>query len=240
MHLEPKIALKKGLLRGSKYLLGLVVILAIGVSLGWFLNIGFLLRPLWGLPPMGPASSLAFICSTFSVILLSPLVGTTAKIKIISGRILVFTVLFIAGLELMQVISGSTFDLDPFIFSGKRISENLENLNFRMPSISAFCFLLSSFSILLLNFETASRKMPGQALAMISGGIGLLSLFGYLFQIKAFYGVWSYDSMSLEASVCFLLISLAILNVHPGKGFMRKFSNPSSNHFGASSLILFA
>src|SRR5580693_7665542 len=109
MYLEPNIAAQKGLLRWSKYLLGSVLILAIGVLSGWLLNIAFLERPFLGLPAMGPLTALAFICSSLFIILLSSEEETNTRIKIILSRALVLIVLLIVILKMVQLVSGSMF-----------------------------------------------------------------------------------------------------------------------------------
>ena len=233
MSLEPNIELQKRLLNWSRFLLGCVFIMASYLMLGHLLNIHFLIRPLFGSPSMG-------FLSAFSFILCSHSINEKSGIRKVLARILDSIVLVISILQMNGQISGTSFEHDHSTSVTSCSRAFSLNLNIPMPFISAICFASRSISIVYLNFETAVKKMCGQILSLITAGIGLLSLIGYLYLVKSFNGLGNYNPMSMGTAVWFLLVSLAVLYATPGRGIMREISSIYNGSFSAWSLMPFA
>jgi PAS domain S-box-containing protein len=238
MYLEPNIELQKRLLNWSRFLLRCVLVIAAVLFLGRLLNIHSLISPLFGSTSMGFLSAFCFLLCSFSIMLISPDEKSITKKTL--AMILASIVLGISILKMMELISGNSF-LDNHVISLTYFSWKFSlYVNAQMPLISGVCFALSSISVFYLNFETASNKMPGQILSLITAALGLLYLISYLYQVKSFYGHGNYQPMSIETAICFLMISLAMLYANPGKGIMKEFSSNYTGSFRAWSLIPFA
>ncbi len=77
------------------------------------------------------------------------------------------------------------------------------------------------------------KTLVSQFLAMLAGLVGLLSLTGYFFGVRALYGMSFYTPMALNTSVIFILLSLGILFARPSHGLM---DIVTSEHSGSSML----
>ncbi len=232
---SPGIGLLKRINQWAGYLAWTVIVIAILVWVGWQFNIELLKRPIPRLVAMNPVSALAFILSGISFLLLTS--KTKYKQKLIGGKILAFLVLIIGLIRISTKILGWTFSVDTVLYYQKLSGDLIANVSNRMAINTASCFILTGISLLLLNFETRKKNMPSQAIAVIIILLSLFSIVGYLYQVKAFYGVLANIPMAIHTAACFLLFSIAILFANPGKGIMKELTSPFSGSIVARFLF---
>ncbi len=89
---------------------------------------------------------------------------------------------------------------------------------------TACCFVLAGSSLLKMGSMTEAVKKDRwfsmEGAAILIGFPGLLSLLGYLYRVREFYGSLRYLRMAVLSAFCFLLLAGAILLVSPRRGIM--------------------
>ena len=224
------------LLRWSKYFAIFVFAVGILVLAGWTWDIGFFKRPIPHLTAMNPLTALNFLLAAGSFLLLSPNSSTSlsrspfATKRRMMGTILAGLVLLIGLLRMAGPLPGLHQPVDQLLFAHRLAADLPGNLPNQMAPQTAFCFFLLSLSLLTLDRLEISGHLPSQYIALLIAMVGLFSLVGYLYRVQTFYGAFTYVPMSVHTSTCFLLLAVAILFVHPGKGMMKELT---SSHIGS-------
>jgi PAS domain S-box-containing protein len=208
----------------------LVIAIAAIVLCGWEFNVGFLKQPFPHLAAMNPLTALLFILSGVSFLLLSA--KDQSNQKNLAGKILAFLVLFTALLRISTLFFDQNIPVDTILFRDRIIEDISANIDVRMAMNAAFNFILTGSALLMLNFETRQKKMPAHYIAVVIALFGLFSIVGYLYHVKAFYGVLDYIPMAIHSAICFLFLSLVILFANPDKGIMKEFTG----HFSGSTV----
>ncbi|MBS1609361.1 MAG: PAS domain S-box protein [Bacteroidetes bacterium] len=129
------------------------------------------------------------------------------------------------------------FEIDKVFFASKLQPDIVNNLSNSMAPNTAFCFILAGSSLLLLNYKTGTGKMPAQYLALINVLAGLLSILGYIYGVKYFYGVLTYIPMALHSALCFSVFSFSVFLLHPREGFMKELTASYTGSMVAKILI---
>jgi diguanylate cyclase (GGDEF)-like protein/PAS domain S-box-containing protein len=114
---------------------------------------------------------------------------------------------------------GTSFSIDTQFFSTKLAAE-LQYPNKMAPN-TAFCFFVLGLSMQFLRGRSNSSLLTAQLLAMVSSLFAMLVIAGYMYGIKAFYGIGAFIPMAINTAVSFLLLSVSVLFTYPNKGFMR-------------------
>lgn len=213
----------------------LVAVIGILVLLGWGFDLEVLRRPTAGLVSMNPLTAICFILSASSLFLQTLKFKTEAKQKLGYGfALLVFAA---GGLKIGGLIFNIDMHIDSWLFSSKLDAEIVGNVINRMAPNTALGFLLTGLSLLLLNKKGRTIGIFSQCIVALVCLVGMLSLLGYLYQVKIFYGFLSYIPMAVHTALCFLLLSLAIIFAHPEKGIMGEFTRTQVGRITASRLI---
>jgi PAS domain S-box-containing protein len=221
---KPDSGLQTHLLRWSKYFALFILAVGILVLAGWTWNIDFFKRPVPHLTAMNPLTALNFLMAAASFLLLSPNYSSSpfpAKRSQI-GNVLAGLVLLIGLLRMVGPLPGLHQPVDQLLFTHRLLLDNPGNLPNQMTIQTAFCFILSGLSLLLLDRMTKNGHTPSQYLAVLTAIVSLFSLIGYLYRVQAFYAPFAYVPMSVHTSACFLFLSLAILLAQTGKGIMKE------------------
>ncbi len=221
--------------RWAKYFACSVIIVATLVLIGWQFDIEFLKRPIPLLAAMNPASAVLFIFSGFSLLLLR--IKSLSSLKFPYGKILAVIVLLIGLLQFIFITTGLNISFDPILYPGKVNEDIKANIFSRMSPKTALCFMLTGISLLLVNFETRSKKMPAHIIAIVVALFGLLSIIGYLYKVRTTYGVVVYIPMAIHTAICFLFISFSILFATPGKGITKELASRYSGSVIARFLV---
>ena len=223
------IVLAKRIKSLSSYFAYAVIIISIVALGGWQFNIEVLKRPISHLVAMNPLSAVLFLLCGISFLVL-----TEQRIKPgkrVWGKIIALLALLLGLIRFVSAVSGPDINVDTFLFKS-RLAEGLgENISNRMAANTALSFILSAIALLLLNVETKRKKMPAQIIAVILFLLSLLFLIGYLYEVRASYGILVYLPMAFHTSICFLLFSLTILFANPSRGIMLQLTSS----YGGSS-----
>jgi PAS domain S-box-containing protein len=196
----------------------LLCFIGIFTILGWQYNITHLRTPIRSLSPMNPLSALCFLYEGIAIMLLSR--KEISATQILIARILSSIILISGILKLLYSLFGINPGIDYILFPEDmiRVPES------SMSDSSAYCFILSGISMLLIDMEFR-KVLISQYLTLISGFVGFLALLGYIYQVPGFYSILSKGPMSWQASICFMTGAMAILLTRPDKGLMTKYSN---------------
>lgn len=219
----------------SRLLAGLVLVLGILVLLGWAFEITFLMYPFSGLAAMNPITAVSFILLGFSLLMLAG--AKKASLKQVAGSALAYIVLGIGILKLSEIILGADIHIDTWLCYSKMktgVNGNLYNL---MAPNTALNIVITSIALLLLNKQTSKKQIPSQFLSLFVGFIAMISILGYLYHVKAFYVALKYFPMAIHTAIGFLLLTFAILFVHPDKGLMSELSGSKAGAMIARKLI---
>ena len=218
------------LLRWSRYLAFLVFAIGTLVLARWQWDIALFKRPLPRLTAMNPLTALSFVLAGISFLLLSP-IGRRGLLPVsfpktgrLIGRILASLVLVTGVLKIAGVFLMTRLPIDRILFAEKLVTETPGNLPDQMTVHTAFCFVLTGISLLLLNRVTRRGQMPSQYVALLIAAMGLFSIIGYLYRVQQSYGAFTHIPTTVHIATCFLLLSAALLLSHPGSGIMKEFT----------------
>jgi PAS domain S-box-containing protein len=218
-----------------KFLTGVIITIGMLALAGWAFNTNIIKHPIQGWVAMNPTTALCFILSGLSLGLLSDKNKENRKHKI--GIVFANIVLAIGLIKLGSLIIGIDIPIDSLVFFNKIKHDIVDNFSNRMAPNTSLGFLLTGIGLLFLNKETGKLKGLSQYSAVLIGFLSLLSLLGYLFNAKTFYGFMTYIPMAIQTATGFLLMSFAILFTHPEKGFMAEFLGNRSGAIIARKLI---
>ncbi|MBA4158892.1 MAG: PAS domain S-box protein, partial [Gemmatimonadetes bacterium] len=178
----------------------------LAVLLGWWLDIEVLkslLHP--GRIAMNPLTAVAFVLAGASLWLLRGEQVPEGRRRV--GMGLGLAVVGLALLVLPRFALGLDPGVDRLLFRS-RLGTNV------MAPNTASTFLLVGLALSLL--QTRIRRFwPSQLLILVALGLTLFSLTGYLFGVRALYGVASYIPMALNTALVFLSLCIGILAARP-------------------------
>ena len=234
--LSPNIFLRHTILLWSRVLIVAVIFVATLVLTGWSLNIEILKRWWPGLPAMNPTSAITFICSALALILLTR--ERPRKYDYTISYLFATVPLVVGVLKISETVFDIETHVDTFLFNDKlqTATSSWRDLSLIAPS-TGLNFIMTGFALILIRFGDERRKFPSQYFSILVALLGLLSVLGYAYSVKTFYGILTYIPMAINTAISFLLLSLAILFANPDKGIMRKLTNPYAGSITARLLI---
>ncbi|MGC4034349.1 MAG: PAS domain S-box protein [Chitinophagaceae bacterium] len=219
----------------SVYLAILILVVSIVVLLGWQSDITFLRRPFPTLVSMNPMTAVLFLISAISFLLITA--THKSKSKNNAGYLLALIVCLAALTKLLALFGLFDVHIDRILFAQKINTDIVNGLPNSMAPNTAFCFLLTGLSILLLNYKIQDQHIPSQYLALMVFLIGLLSIIGYLYGVQSFYGILSFIPMALHTALCFSVFSVALFLNSPEQGFMKELTGTYTGSTAAKILI---
>ncbi len=205
-----------------------VIVIALCVLIGWQFDISFLIRPLPGSKAMNPIAALAFIFASVSFLFLTTGKLTATKLK--TGYFFALLVIGIGVIKFLALIRGISLHIDTLLFQNKLGSD-------RIVPIAAITFMLTGIALLLLHAKTKIKRIISDIILLIISGMSLFSILGYLYQVKIFYGVFTYLPMAIHAAACFLFLSVSMLLFHANQGVMKEITGPYAGGIVARKLI---
>jgi signal transduction histidine kinase len=217
----------------GRYCAMAAAIIAVVVLVGWGLDLDYAKSILPDLVAMNPATAVCFIFSTVAFFCISGSENTRCKKN--TGYVLASVVLLIASLKITGILINKDMFVDTFLFNDS-LDESGKPDN-RMAPNTAISFILLSISLLLLNVSNPNDRLPSQYLGVILGIFSLLSVLGYLYRVKSFYGFYNHIPMALHTALDFLLMTFAILFAHPRRGITGEMTRTRSGATAAKFLI---
>lgn len=213
----------------SRFLTVALIAVAVVVLAGWQLDL-LLLRTFF-LPPvaMNPLTAVAFIITGYSVRLI--IKGSSQKLSFVLAGILVL----IGLLRFADLLFHFRAPADTILYS--ELLEQNKDVPGRMAPVTAFCFMLAGAVLFMIPYEKKLRFRPSHYMVLLIALMSLLSVLGYLYQVKSFYGFLVHISMAPCTALSFLLFSLIVLFADPAKGIMEEFTTVFSGSIVARFLI---
>ena len=235
MEIFADIVLQKRLQRLSKYFAVIVLLIAALVLAGWQWDIDILKRPIPQLVAMNPISALCFILAGVSFLLLKSIHPSPKKSML--AYVLASLVLFVGTIKIIELITNFDWQIDHILYTKKIVSDIKGNLSNSMAPNTAFCFMLLGICLFLSNTQNDKKQKLVQVLALLIMFIALLSVIAYLYRVTALYGMLTYIPMAIQTAICFLLLSVSILFIDPGKGLIKEFTSTFSGSVATRSLF---
>lgn len=223
MELIPHLKVQRYLLQWAGYLSIAVLLISSITFIGWLFRIEVLKYPIPGMLTMNPATIVCFFCSTCSLLLY---IRNRNRPKLMLSAIPALFILLVGLIRLLSLTELFSFRIDQVLFSTE-ISKNVvgaqENM---MAPNTALCIVFSGAAILIMHTKSNfQRLLSSHSLALILLILSFFSILGYFFGVEALYGVFEYSPMPFQTALCFLLISLSVLFLHPGEGFMKQLTS---------------
>ncbi|HFD0817612.1 TPA: putative bifunctional diguanylate cyclase/phosphodiesterase [Legionella pneumophila] len=185
----------------------LTFIFGLSVLIGWHFNIEFLIQYQPNKVAIVYNTSLCFIILSFSIFLFLNCYYKSA--------ITLNTIVFIlSGLALAQHIFSINLGIDEVFFHHYQSIENA--YPGRMAANTAFCFLLITKALILMNircYQSFNNSLAG-ALGLLVFCLALLFISGYFSEIQQAYKWGDKTPMSINTGIGFLLLSLAVMGLY--------------------------
>ncbi|HAZ7574693.1 EAL domain-containing protein [Legionella sp. PATHC032] len=185
----------------------LTFIFGLSVLIGWHFNIEFLIQYQPNKVAIVYNTALSFIILSFSIFLFLNCYYKSA--------ITLNTIVFIlSGLALAQHIFSINLGIDEVFFHHYQSIENA--YPGRMAANTAFCFLLITTALILMNircYQSFNNSLAG-ALGLLVFCLALLFISGYFSDIQQAYKWGDKTPMSINTGIGFLLLSLAVMGLY--------------------------
>ncbi|HGS4430906.1 TPA: diguanylate cyclase, partial [Legionella pneumophila] len=185
----------------------LTFIFGLSVLIGWHFNIEFLIQYQPNTVAIVYNTALCFIILSFSIFLF-----LNCYYK--SAITLSTTVFILSGLALTQHVFSINLQIDEVFFHHYQSIENA--YPGRMASNTAFCFLLITTALVLMNirgYQSFNNSLAG-ALGLLVFCLALLFISGYFSDIQQAYKWGNKTPMSINTGIGFLLLSLAVMGLY--------------------------
>jgi PAS domain S-box-containing protein len=236
MYSAPDVVLQGRLQRWSKLMVTAVMGIALLVFAGWLLHIPVLRRPFPGLVSMNPVTSVCFVLLGLAYFLFNS--SSPSRNRSIIPVILSSLVFTIAIIKFLDLLFAWNIGIDRILFTEALDHDLIGNASNRMAPNTAACFFVTSIALVSLNrFEHRSKTLPSQVLTLAVALIGWLSILGYIYHERTFYGILVYIPMAVHTAMCFFLFSIALLFIQPERGIMKAFTSRYSGSVMARLLI---
>jgi PAS domain S-box-containing protein len=220
--------LKNNLLlrRNSVPVAASVIVFAIGLLTlaGWIFEIDFLKRIIPGYVFMNPTTSIAFIVSSVTLMLIQKKdARLSVFVQVCAG------ILTLVGLAKLCAIVG-VFDIgiDRILFQDNLFDSVTGEPN-RMAPNTALNFFLLGLAIFLLdkNSKAKSNFYLSQYLSIAVLLTAMLAIIGYAYGAKSFYVFVTYNPMAIHTAVSFFLMSIGLLLSRTDQGLMKHVFSPT-------------
>ncbi len=195
-----------------------------GVLAGWALGIPILTSIAPGLATMKPNTAMCFLLCGLALCFLRLPAGERRSRSLWqkrAGQILGGVVLSVGLLTLVEYMAGVNLGLDTVLFHNIMVAAGGVYPG-RMSPATALGFLLLGSSLLGLE---SGQPFFFQGCALVSVLNGLIALAGYLYGVKALYGVSAFSSTALHSAALFFVFGLASVAARPQAGFVAEVSS---------------
>ncbi len=210
-----------------------VVMIAVSVLCGWLVSVAFFKHPIAQWISMNPATAIAFICSGTSFLLFNTKIHS--KTKHMLASILAGCVCLIGILKIIELFTGIELGLDSILHSISSGQANDVIIN-SMSGTAAFCFILTGFSLFLVNMDVFPSPVVAHLLVFVTALFSLFSLI-YSMMVAAQGADIIMSPLGIHTSLCFLFISISVLFIEPEKGLFKEFSGHLSGGLTARFLL---
>ncbi|MHB1586382.1 MAG: sensor histidine kinase [Acidiferrobacteraceae bacterium] len=192
--------------RTARLAAAIVVLIGTMALIGRLAGIADLTSVLSGLPPMSPASAIAFIGDGLALYLLAP---TEASLShLITGRVLTSAVLIASVSILLGDLLHIPFLLGP-LAHWRPSARPAPNTDVGVALIS--------IGLIAINRPARRVLSLSEVFASVAGIVSFLSLIGYLYDAKRLYAIPSYSAISLNTALALALLAGGLLVARPDR-----------------------
>lgn len=210
--------------------------LGAAVLTGWWLREESLTRVLPGWPAANANAALMWLLGSASLWLLAP--SSPSRRARIAGRLFALALLLVAVLTLFEYALDASFGIDHLLVGGEDVARVIGHRRVSPQALTAYVLLAAA---LLVMDRPLVRGATSQVLAVLSGGISLLALLGYLFDVPAMYAVGGFAplvGMGLPTTFAILVLSAGVIIARPETGFVAIVTSRGQGGVAARSLFL--
>lgn len=191
------------------------IVAGISAILGWALEIPRLTD--WTNQGISMFTNAA-ICSLLSGIGIALLIPPARDWKLKAARVLGTAVSVLAGLTLLQHITGVDFGIDTLLFA-REWGQNAAAAPMRMGVPASTAFLLFGTGLILSTLGARGRSVAAM-LAVITMAIAMLSLTGYWFGANQLFGIARLTGIALLTSMVVAAGSIGLMACVPEHGIV--------------------
>ena len=226
-------ASQKFLLRFSRQVSCVVILIGSLVLIGWLFHVPVLKSAAPHYIAMNPLTAILFILCGAALVRASEkgakrpdkVVLACAGVVLLGGAMKIAECVFNFDLNFDQLFFHKEINL-PGPFGPNEIAMH-----------TAVSFICCGATLLLLDVELRRGFRPAQVFAVIVGLIALLALIGYAYRVLPLYTFGSRTPMALNSAICFELFSVAALAVRPRRGLMMVITSDTTGGAMARRLL---
>ena len=170
------------------------------VLIGWALGLDALKSVLPGLATMKANTALCFLLAGAALAFRERRAVRLACAGLVGA---------VAGLTLVEYLTGGNFGLDELLFDDTRDPHTI--YPGRMVEATALGFLLIAASLLLLKARAHAALWAQQAMAVGAAIIGTVAVLGYAYDVQQLYRFAGYSSMALHTATSLVLLAVGLL-----------------------------
>ncbi|WP_428937598.1 CHASE3 domain-containing protein [Fontivita pretiosa] len=187
-----------------------VVLVGLGVLLGWQFGIEPLMRLRPGMVAMNPATASAFVLCGAALWMLAR--GQIPMRYLHAARLCAALAMVIGLVRLVGYSTGIDLGIDRLLFASSLDDGNQPGPN-RMAPNTASAFVCCSLALLLLTAWRSRWRMLGSVPALIVLCSGFLTVIGYLNGVSSLAAVGRFIPMALHTAVTFIALAGGLLLV---------------------------
>lgn len=223
------------LIHWSRLLSGFVILYSLLVLAGWLLDVKALRQPFPNTIAMNPVAAVLFILGGTGLLIKTS--NRHTGIPQMIASLFSFLLITIAVLKIADVVFDFPFNIDSLFFSQKPDRQDFRSGN-ELDINSVFCFMMTGIALSFLHTETKGKRLPSQYFAVITILLSLLALITYIYRVQApVSDSPEFIPLGTYSAFLFLVLSVAILFVYPGKGLMKHITGNYSGSANARMLI---
>jgi PAS domain S-box-containing protein len=209
-----------------------VILLGIGVLIGWTADISLLK----GISPyfasMKPNTAVCFVLAGVSLWLLRSEGISGLRLRL--GQIGAAIVVLIAALTLIEFIFKLNLHIDQFLFPSTSAPEALQPG--RMAFATALTFMLLGSALLFINEKTKGRSLT-DLLAGSAAAITLLTFLAYLYKVEALYRLVPFTGIAIQTMIGSFILCAGVFFARAKDGFIAVFLSNTAGGTVARRLL---
>ena len=204
------------------------------VLLGWLLDINTLKTMIPGLASMKVNAAISFVAAGGSLWMLHG--SERSRPAKWVGMLLALGVVVISAATFTEQITEIDLGIDEILIQDDSpVSSNLDPG--RMSPLTALCFFLTGFSLLILGAHRPKWSGWAWWLSLPILLLSLVVLAGYAYGTTSLYTVAGFTTIALHAAITFFLLSLSLLAANSSHGFIKLIASDTAGGYALRRLL---
>lgn len=184
----------------------IIGITALAVIAGWATNTQLLTSLHPSFSAMHALTAINFLIFSITIWLLS---SEPSARKRLTARILLGVILGIQAIYFAYFFFGAEIGIQPILRA-----LDLPPLNGVSP-ITAACFSLMAFGVLLSGLKTRAATIVSQILFLVVLGLAVFAVASYAFNLQNLYSIPWFRAMALHTAILFIILVVSVFWLHP-------------------------